>query len=406
MRMWYKRVYVHYHAPLPTDAPIIFASTHPNSAIDYLFSPLIHHQPTYVLVRGDVFEKKMLNAMFRAIFMLPVYRFRDGYTSLNKNEQSFKECYNTFDKNGKVLIFSEGVCVQEKVLQPLRKGTARLALDYLNKHGGEKVYVITQAASSTQFRQFRATAMVNFGEPIDARDYNELYAENPNKAYEALTKEITKRLEQDFIIEKEYSDDSWTEKALMAFRLNFNTISSEWSPADRSRFDLENNLVQKLNDLGENALSDEWKAKAQSLILRPENEGLLNKNNSQFKFLFKIILLAPFVGLAWLMVLIPNSITNWLIKNKIKDKIFTTTVTVIGGVLLYLIQAIILLIIGLASFGIYGFAFPMIMIILTMIGMEVVDEFRMAYYNWKNIKQKDDYQFLLDEVTSLSNSPN
>ena len=60
MRVWYKRVHVHYHAPLPTDGPIIFASTHPNSAIDYLFSPLIHHQPTYVLVRGDVFEKKLL----------------------------------------------------------------------------------------------------------------------------------------------------------------------------------------------------------------------------------------------------------------------------------------------------------------------------------------------------------
>ena len=292
--MWYKRVYVHYHAPLPTDAPIIFASTHPNSAIDYLFSPLIHHQPTYVLVRGDVFEKKMLNAMFRAIFMLPVYRFRDGYTSLNKNEQSFKECYNTFDKNGKVLIFSEGVCVQEKVLQPLRKGTARLALDYLNKHGGEKVYVVTQAASSTQFRQFRATAMVNFGEAIDARNYSELYRENPNKAYEALTKEITERLEEDFIIEKEYSDDSWTEKALMALRLSFSTIGSEWSSIDRSRFDVENNLVQKLNDLGENALSDEWKTKAQSLNLGPENEGLLSEGNSRFKFLIRILFLAPF----------------------------------------------------------------------------------------------------------------
>lgn len=395
---------MHYHAPLPTDGPIIFASTHPNSAIDYLFSPLIHHQPTYVLVRGDVFEKKLLNKLFRAIFMLPVYRFRDGFASLNKNEQSFKECYNTFDKNGKVLIFSEGVCVQEKVLQPLRKGTARLALDYLHKHGGEKVYVVTQAASSTQFRQFRATAMVNFGEAIDARNYSELYRENPNKAYEALTKEITERLEEDFIIEKEYSDDSWTEKALMALRLSFSTIGSEWSSIDRSRFDVENNLVQKLNDLGENALSDEWKTKAQSLNLGPENEGLLSEGNSRFKFLIRILFLAPFVGLAWLMILIPNSLTNWLIKNKIKDKIFTTTVTVIGGVLLYLIQVIILLIIGLSALGFYGIALPLMMVIFTHIGIEVVDEFRLAYCNWNNLSKKEEFQSLYDEVNALTES--
>jgi len=405
MRVWFKRAYVHYHAPLPTDAPIIFASTHPNSAVDYLFSPIIHHMPTYVLVRGDVFEKKVLNTLFRAIFMLPVYRFRDGYASLNKNEQSFKECYKTFDKNGKVLIFSEGVCVQEKVLQPLRKGTARLALDYLHKHGGKKIYVVTQATNYTNFRKFRSAAMVNFGEAIDATQYYNLYKENPNKAYEALTQEITHRLQNDFIAEENYRDDSVTEKALMALRLDYTVLGSNWSQITRSRFELENNLVKKLNALGENALSEEWKTSATELHLKPENEGLLSANQSRLEFLFKIIVLAPFVGLGWLTVAIPNSITNWLIKNKIKDKIFQTTVTLIGGVLLYMIQAIVLLIVGISAFGLYGLALPILMLIFTALSVEVIDEFRLAYFNRSNTSKRDAFQALHREVKALLETP-
>lgn len=401
MRFWFKRVFVHYGSDLPKDAPIIFASTHPNSAIDYLFSPLVHNQPTYVLVRGDVFEKPALNKIFRAIFMLPVYRFRDGFASLNKNEQSFKECYNTFDKNGNVLIFSEGVCIQEKVLQPLRKGTARLALDYLHKHGGKKIYVVSQAISYTQFRKFRASAMVNFGTAIDATQYNDLYAQNPNKAYEALTADITISLEKDFIIEKNYNDDSLTEKALMALRLTFKNSGTNWIQHDRSRFELENKLVEKLNAVGDDALSAEWKQKATDLNLNPKNEGLLSEDYSKIGLIIKMITLAPFVFMSNLTVFLPKILTRWIIKNKIKDIIFHNTITVIGSVLIYLIQSLILLLVGLGVAGIYGIALPMMSIILTMIGIEVMDEYRLAKYNWRNIDHKSGFEYLHQEVRKL-----
>ncbi len=401
MRFWFRRVYVHYHGELPLDAPVIFASTHPNSAVDYLFSPLVHHQRTYVLVRGDVFEKPTLNKLFRAIFMLPVYRFRDGFASLNKNEQSFKECYNTFDRNGNVLIFSEGICVQEKMLQPLRKGTARLALDYIHKHGGKKIYVVTQATNYTRFRSFRASTMVNFGEPIDATRYNDLYLQNPNKAYEALTADIASNFEKDFISAKNYSDHSTTEMALMALRLNYCDGGPNWLVPNRSRFELENSLVEKMNALGDQALSEEWKTKALAVKLSTENEGFLSRNYTKFDLLLKLITLAPFVGLASLSVFVPRALTNWLTRNKIKDIIFYSTISVIGGVLIYIIQLLILLIIGIAVAGIYGLAVPIFTVIATMIGIEVMDEYRLAKYNWRHAHRRADFEFLHQEVSAL-----
>ena len=122
LRVWFRKIYASGNQNIPDNSPLIFACTHPNSAVDYTFLPLITRLRSFVMVRGDVFENKWLDKFFRAIWMIPVYRMRDGFSTLNKNTDSFEECYREFDKNGRTLIFSEGTSIQEKKLQPLKKG--------------------------------------------------------------------------------------------------------------------------------------------------------------------------------------------------------------------------------------------------------------------------------------------
>ena len=47
----------------------------------------------------------------------------------------FPAIYEVLKKNGNFIMFSEGICVQEKRLQKLRKGTARLAFGAEEKYG-------------------------------------------------------------------------------------------------------------------------------------------------------------------------------------------------------------------------------------------------------------------------------
>lgn len=401
MRGWFRKVYLDFAEPLPVDGPIIFACTHPNSAIDYLFAPLMHGKPTYVLVRGDVFEKPALNAFFRFIFMLPVYRIRDGYSSLNKNEQSFKDCYRQFDKNGRVLIFSEGVCIQKKELQPIRKGTARLALDYVHKHGGKKMYIVPIATNYTRHRSFRSSVMVNYCPQIDVSKYDAKYAENANKAYEALTAEIQENLEQRFIQVEGYEDDHWSEKALMALRLGRSSDEREWISEDSNVFKEEKDLVDQLNSTGTDSLTDEWKAKAKELELNPTQEGLLKQKFGRAVYFFQMIILAPFVFLAWLTVALPYSLSRWIINTKIKDIIFDNTITIFGTVVFYLLQFLILLIVSTSIAGWVGLVIPIAFLTLTMLGIEVVDDYVFAVKNWKWMGRKAEFERLHQEVTSL-----
>lgn len=401
MSGWFRKLYIVHDAPVPKNVPVIYASTHPNSVIDYLPAPYAQKHVVKVLVRGDVFENKYLDKIFRFLWMLPVYRFRDGYSSLNKNEQSFRACYQAFDENAHVLIFSEGICIQEKTLQPLKKGTARLALDYLFKHGGEEIFVVPTTSNYTHYRTFRASMTTFFGTPIKASDYRELYEQNANKAYEKLTTDITETLRENFIEEKNYHDHSWTEKALEALRLGRLDQRKPWIIDDRSYFDEEKALVKVLNEKGEDALSEQFKSLATKLDLSHKHEGLLTTKYGSDVYLVQTIILAPVFLIIGLLHALPYFAVQWILKNKIKDKIFHDTITVFGSGTFYLLQTIIVLILSLITLGLAGLWIPVSMMLLSLIGLSLMDEFFLSLYNWKNIKHKADFQKLYDEVTGL-----
>lgn len=399
MRFWYRKVYVSYEAPLPEDGPIIFACTHPNSAIDFLFLPLITKKPAHVLVRGDVFEKKWLNKIFRSIWMLPVYRMRDGYGNVSRNDQSFGECYDLFDHHGRVLIFSEGVCVQEKTLQPLKKGTARLALDYMAKGEGRELYIVPMANNYTRFREFRSSVMTNFGKPIKASDYTQLYAENQNQAYVKLTEDITTNLKRNFIEVKDFTDDSETEKALQALRLNRLDERKSWVVEDRSVFEEEKALVEQLNNGAK--LSSEWKEAVEEEEIGTEQEGLLKERGKQDVQLMKLFILSFFMGALAVLLYLPWTIARWVVKNRIKDIIFNNTVTIMAGMLIFMLQVLVVLLICVPLFGFQGLVIAASMIAVVIIGTEIVDDYAFAWHNWKRLKHRPLFQRIHDEVRKI-----
>jgi len=404
MRAWFRKVYVSFEEPLPKDAPIIFACTHPNSAIDYLFVPLIIQRPVYVLVRGDVFHKKWLNTLFRSIWMLPVYRIRDGFSNLSRNADSFKECFSVFDSNGSVLIFSEGVCVQEKTLQPLKKGTARLAIDYMAQHGRD-IYVVPVANNYTRFRQFRNSVMCNFGKPIKASDYKALFDQNPNRAYQKLTDDIAASLERNFIQVKPNNEEGWTEKALQALRLNRFENRTGWLIHDRAVYEEERRLATYLNEAGDDVLPADWKYAFTTNDVSHCNEGILRVNDRSVFFIAQLWLLSPVMALTCLPHVLPYAAARWLIKNKIRDHIFHTTVMVLGSLVIYMALWFGLLILSTAIWGWTGVLVSAGVLALSFIGIELVDEYRFGWYNRKHIRHRAAYKQLYQEIRRLASAP-
>jgi 1-acyl-sn-glycerol-3-phosphate acyltransferase len=402
LRVWIRKIYASFEAPLPEDVPIIFACTHPNSAIDYCFLPLITRKKSFVMVRGDVFANKWLDKFLRALWMLPVYRMRDGYSTLNKNADSFQECYNEFDKNGRTLIFSEGTSIQEKRLQPMKKGTARLALDYLESGSNKEIYVVPMANNYSRFRQFRYTVMTKFAKPIKISDYRELYEENRAKAYNQLTDDIEASLKRILIEENDYADDSWAEKALNVLRFNRLDNRREWIIEDEQPLNEERALVERFNEKGDSAVSEDWKKAYRDLKVDEEMEGLLKRSGRKDVHWMLLFSLSIFSALAYVIHFIPLEVSKWIVKNKIKDVLFENTVIILGSSVFYLLQFIIVATVLSIIFGWTGFVTACSMLAVSAIYSEIVDDFRFAWRNHKLVNKKAEYTRLFNELMKVS----
>src|SRR5688572_19662842 len=113
---------------LEEKGPLLLACNHPNSFLDSVILDTLFKEPVWSLARGDVFKKPFYIKLLGKLKILPVYRTSEGVENLSENYKTFDACIDLFKKDALVTIFSEGKCINEWHLRPLKKGTARLAV--------------------------------------------------------------------------------------------------------------------------------------------------------------------------------------------------------------------------------------------------------------------------------------
>jgi 1-acyl-sn-glycerol-3-phosphate acyltransferase len=150
--------------------PLLLSVNHPNSFLDAIIIGIQFKQPVYFLARGDAFHKNWALKILTALKCIPVYRLREGKEYLHRNEDTFEKCRNVFKKNGIVLIFSEGLCVNEWNIRPLKKGTARLALSSWQLPAiGDALKILPVGVNYSSFDKGAKKVFINFGEYIVAQ---------------------------------------------------------------------------------------------------------------------------------------------------------------------------------------------------------------------------------------------
>lgn len=149
---------------LNADGPLLIAANHPNSFLDAIILASLFKKPIYSLARGDAFVNKTIATILHALKMLPVYRISEGVENLESNYQTFEACISIFKKNGIVLIFSEGKCINEWHLRALKKGTARLANSAWEND--IPLRVLPLGINYHSFNSFGKNVILNFGNYI------------------------------------------------------------------------------------------------------------------------------------------------------------------------------------------------------------------------------------------------
>ena len=177
-------------AALKCRGPLLLASNHPNSFLDAIIFCTIFDRPVYSLARGDAFNGKLISKILFSFNMLPVYRVSEGVENLDENYKTFELCKSIFKQNGIVLIFSEGKCINEWHLRPLKKGTARLAIS--SWADGIPLKVLPVGINYSSFEKFGKNIRMFFGEFITADIINT--GDAPGKSIQSFNSNLQKQL--------------------------------------------------------------------------------------------------------------------------------------------------------------------------------------------------------------------
>jgi 1-acyl-sn-glycerol-3-phosphate acyltransferase len=180
---------------IPWKGPLIFAINHQNALLDALLLSVISIRNPHFMTRADVFRSGFLNKFLRGLKMLPIYRIRDGFDSIKKNEATFEAANTILQNGGAVGIFPEGSHSLTHRIRPLKKGVARIAFMAEENAGftlNTKVIPIGIQYESYFYPEGRT--LISFGKPIAVSDFENIYLEDKNKGIDQLLSRITRDL--------------------------------------------------------------------------------------------------------------------------------------------------------------------------------------------------------------------
>lgn len=189
---YFKKIYVHNIANVPHNQPVLFLSNHQNALLDALLIATKCGRFVYFLTRASVFKRSLVDRLLRSLQMLPVYRIRDGWTNLSKNNPVFETCSELLHKNEGVVIFPEGSHSLKRTVRPLSKGFTRIIYETLEKYPNTNLQLVPVGVNFIEAKEFGDSASVYFGEPLNAKDYlSDFSNESVVKLKEVIFSKIT-----------------------------------------------------------------------------------------------------------------------------------------------------------------------------------------------------------------------
>lgn len=207
-----RRVEIDKPQELRRKGPLLLAFNHPNSFLDAIIIDIFFDEPVWSLARGDAFKGNLVKKILHGVKILPVYRTSEGVENLSENYKTFNDCIAIFKNNGLVQIFSEGKCVNEWHLRPLKKGTARLAIQAWEQ--GIPLTVLPLGINYSSFERFGKNVFIHFGEPITVGDIDITASDGlRNQAFNSKLKSQLERLVYEIPL-----DDKATQEKKLARR--------------------------------------------------------------------------------------------------------------------------------------------------------------------------------------------
>lgn len=349
MDTFYKRLAIKNRQHVIVKGPVILAINHPNAFMDpAMFSYVAYPPKFYFLARGDVFKGGLSGVILEGLGIAPIYRMRDGgREGLKKNDETYRRVFGMLKENKKVIIFAEGLCIQERRLRPLKKGVPRMVFNAMEEINNPDLTVVPVGVNYTNAKKFRSHLFFNVGEPIRVKDWMEQYKAEPARTMNAFIKVLEPKMKELIVhIDNPKNDKlvGWMEEMFLRDwckkqQVDYKNLDHELKVAQQitavvNKADIENNeAIQALNEKCKIYFSNLSKLKIRDWLLRPSEKKKIN----WFLFFIRTIILILLSPL-WLRGLagnyLPYKLSQKIVDKKIKHVEFHSSFNLAIGTLL------------------------------------------------------------------------
>ncbi|MBN7813165.1 1-acyl-sn-glycerol-3-phosphate acyltransferase [Algoriphagus sp. H41] len=163
---YFKKIIVEGKENLPKNRPVILVANHQNALIDPLLLATHTRLNPWFLTRAAVFTNPFVCKLLHLIRMLPVYRLRDGFSTIQQNQQTFDDTYEVLRENGTVIIFAEGSHSLIRNLRPLSKGFTRMAFGLKEKYPELEPVILPVGLGFSAHKRSGSIVRITFGKTI------------------------------------------------------------------------------------------------------------------------------------------------------------------------------------------------------------------------------------------------
>jgi 1-acyl-sn-glycerol-3-phosphate acyltransferase len=190
--VFYRKVIVLGRENINPDHHLIFAPNHQNALMDALAVLFTHKGQPVFLARADIFKRKAIAAFLYFLKILPVYRIRDGFSSLKGNDEIFTKTIDVLKNKNGIVILPEGDHAGFRRLRQLKKGICRVAFQSDEATGFNlKIKIIPVGLEFSNYSRFRQVLTVVYGKPIEVSEFFNLYKESPERALNELRNRLS-----------------------------------------------------------------------------------------------------------------------------------------------------------------------------------------------------------------------
>lgn len=354
---YFKRYKVKNPQHVNVKGPVVLAMNHPNGFMDPIaFSGIIYPPRVRYLARGDAFKKGIVTWLLESLGIIPIFRIQDGgKEGLKKNDETYNIVNNLLKRNKKIIIFAEGLCIQERRLRPLKKGVPRMIFGAMEEKQIKELTVVPIGINYSDPSNFRSTLFFNIGEPIPMSSYFEDYKVAPAKTMNVFLSDLANQMRAlivninhihneeviehlEIIYKHTYFKNNKFKKGNLEHDFIFSTHIAETINKTE-----ENNpeAIVPLNKKTKNYLNELKKLNLKDWLVNPENQEKINYPRIIFNILLLITTL-PIYIVGCIGNYIPYYLTHTITRKKVKLIEFKASFNIGIGAVLFLINYLLL----------------------------------------------------------------